>query len=652
MATKEKPTTKKTTSRKPTMYNIPELTVMSSADIENKNLQKKLKSYGLYQDGQVDGIIGPKTKRALAEYEKMNALKENEITATGDKRYTPLNSGGWEYYKDSDTWVHPTKRDAKGNLKTMTSDEAKNKFPNLISRPKYVDGGPVAEVMTEEEIAASKDKDKLVSGFVDGGIGMVTDLGSGILDSRKNTLLNNQDSRYDPASTLKKANSLDTGSSILSGAGKGAAIGAAGGPVGAAIGAGVGAIVSGIGSMFNKKAKDKEIEAATAKWSAGKTKEHADNITASGYKEGGKITGKGGPKSDNVNMKAENGSFIVPAENSDIGMEIGKTYLGWDDQTHAKKDNGGTDIKVSPKEVFYTPEEVGVLKYYGVNLDSLAPKAKSKIQMKDGGMKKKNNFEDGGWIYDKEKGLVMSPDGRVAYDKDGNEYNVQSATGKLSTTPDKEKTMWGKSIYSTHAPVDNTESPEVNTKEDFERKWYDYAPEAAGIVQAAGSAAGLMRAGEAPDLNVSRTLKKLSGEVRRNAQYGYENQVLNALDSQIERKRRDANNAISAKGGSAQEVLASQQKLLETTLDQKTKIKFADAQEKARKWADVLKVDSAIAGQEFDISKINVDQYYKTQDVFAGMLSAGISNIVGARQLKNEQDTIREIGGTNPTFNR
>ena len=217
--------------------------------------------------------------------------------------------------------------------------------------------------------------------------------------------------------------------------------------------------------------------------------------------------------------------------------------------------------------------------------------------------------------------------------------------------------MVGKSIYAKHGanqvtaeadkPVDQADP--AKEAEEFSNKWYDYVPELAGTIQTLGGAAGLISAGRKPDLSVSRTLKKLSSETRRLAQFGYEPQVLNALDTQIEKARRDVSKSITGRGGSPMEVMAQLQSTLGTVIDKKASVMMANAQEKSRKWADVLKVDSAMAGQEFDIQKINLEDWYKTQDVYANMLSAGISNIIGARQLKTEQDLLSKIK-TNVTF--
>ena len=49
---------------------------------------------------------------------------------------------------------------------------------------------------------------------------------------------------------------------------------------------------------------------------------------------------------------------------------------------------------------------------------------------------------------------------------------------------------------------------------------------------------------------------------------------------------------------------------------------------------------------------MKVEDWYRNQDVMANLAIAGISNIVGARQLKAEQDALKKIGDTGITFKR
>jgi hypothetical protein len=152
-------------------------------------------------------------------------------------------------------------------------------------------------------------------------------------------------------------------------------------------------------------------------------------------------------------------------------------------------------------------------------------------------------------------------------------------------------------------------------------------------------------------MQVSKTLKKLSSEVRKLSEFGYEPAVLNALNAEIENTRRNISRSYTDSGNvSGLERMAGLNTLLSTTIDKKAGLAFADAAEKSRKYADVLRIDTMKAGQEFDINKMNVEDWYRNQEVFASMTAAGVSNIIGARQLKAEQDAIRESGKNKPTY--
>jgi len=418
------------------------------------------------------------------------------------------------------------------------------------------------------------------------------------------------------------------------------------------------ALSFGIGEKAKREKRERKAREIEDQWKEGINDSVISQHRSSGYKDGGKIKGKGGPKSDDIKLKTGDGSFIVPAENSQAGMELGKTYLGWNDKTQADRNNGGSQINVSDGEVLFTPKEVGVLKYHNIDLMKLAPNAEPG-----------HSFDEGGWVYDSENDRVVSRSGDRGYDKHGGEYS-RNTEGVLER--DSDKSIYGKSIYKEHRVrskgvegikdaigsgvekikdvFDGSDDTKEGDNEAFQRKWYDFAPELAGALQLAGGAYGLQQAGQKPDMNVSRTLEKLSGEVRRLAQFGYEPAVINALNNQIDKASRDARNNLS--GGSPIQRQAEIQNILSTTIDKKAGLTFANAAEKSRKWADVLKVDTLKAGQEFDINKINIEDWYKNQEVFADMLSAGISNVVGARQLKDEQDVIRKIGGTWPDFSR
>lgn len=579
---------------------------------DNEIKEKKFEKYLTKE--QIAEILGEE----FSDYEKTKTFYHSNTKVNQNKVAGTENPDPWIYGMRNSfgtpantfSWEKEGYGDYRGK---MTYDPAEGGFKSeysMLDVPKMKSGGKV------KKFGFGTVDDKTVDPLnkvIGAGANMLGDTAAGVLDEKKNVLLENMDLREDPSKTLKKASGMDTGKAILSGAGKGAAAGAALGPLGAAGGAAVGALISGVGRLFGAKDRRAAEAEATKDWSNSYSAKTAKNMSLTGYKDGGNIKGKGTGKSDEVPMSVPEGSFIVPAENAEIANQIGRTYLGWDKKKTASKESGDVDIKASNGEVIYSPEEVHVLKYHGVNLSELAPNATEKI-------------EDTGKTKSFEKGTVFGSDGRQI-----------NKLGGAKLEEEKNKKEEEEDTLTYKQPKDDSDVPE----------WLKNAPELAGAIQAAGGAYGLIQAGKVPDMKISSTLKKLSGEVRKLAEFGYEPSALNALNNEIENTRRNMSKVVENEGGdSGLAKMAKLNTLLSTTIDKKAGLAFADAAEKTRKWADVLKVDSAKAGQEFDINKINIDDYYKNQEMFAQLVSAGVSNIIGSRQLKAEQDRLAKIGNT------
>lgn len=186
---------------------------------------------------------------------------------------------------------------------------------------------------------------------------------------------------------------IDGGAVAMGGVNRGAQLagaGAAFGPWGAAIGG-----VAGLGLGVTESIMGQNAEEAAAKAAeeqAAKQKTYNNSLAAymsrpAGYKDGGKIKGKKGI--DKQPMKADGGGFIVPRENAQEAMKIGKKYLGWKNGETASKSTGDTNLKVTDGEVYFTPEEYDMLVGKGINVDALAPNAESTLQKKCGGAIKK-----------------------------------------------------------------------------------------------------------------------------------------------------------------------------------------------------------------------------------------------------------------------
>jgi len=98
------------------------------------------------------------------------------------------------------------------------------------------------------------------------------------------------------------------------------------------------------------------------------------------FADGGEIKGKGGPKSDSINAKVEEGSFIVPAENADLAKQLAIKILGKNPSKKANLSQGGeTPVKLSDGEYMFSPEEKMELEANGIDLSTLAPNAKEDL---------------------------------------------------------------------------------------------------------------------------------------------------------------------------------------------------------------------------------------------------------------------------------
>jgi hypothetical protein len=175
------------------------------------------------------------------------------------------------------------------------------------------------------------------------------------------------------------------------GAKAGAGIGSLFGPVGTLIGAGAGALGAGAFGMIKGKdaaedaneeairlQKEKDDEERAAKGRLSVSSALAQRATEN-MSKGGKITGKGTAKSDSIPAKVD--GFVVPAENSQLAETIRKYVLKENPNKKADLNQpGGSKVKLSNGEHLFTDEEVAEIGAKGIDLDDLAPEAKTKLR--------------------------------------------------------------------------------------------------------------------------------------------------------------------------------------------------------------------------------------------------------------------------------
>jgi len=136
--------------------------------------------------------------------------------------------------------------------------------------------------------------------------------------------------------------------------------------------------------------------------------ENREGFADGGYKtkggkggtKGGQIEGKGTGKSDSIEANLPHGSFIVPAENNAIAIELREKFLSEQGDKKAKLNKSNPEDKVSNGEHIFTPDEVSILEQNGINLSILAPNSKHdmKNEYKDGGNVSKLKIGDRGSV--------------------------------------------------------------------------------------------------------------------------------------------------------------------------------------------------------------------------------------------------------------
>lgn len=181
------------------------------------------------------------------------------------------------------------------------------------------------------------------------------------------------------------------GAGALKGAGTGLALGmsplllAATSGLSAPIGAAAGAIAGGVAGGI--KGKKKYGAARDAADESARANAMALSYQDSGYADGGKITGPGTTKSDDIPAKVQRGSFIVPVENAKLAEMLRKQYLPKEaGKAKLKQTGNAAEVKLSNGEHMFSPEEYDILVAAGVDVDGLAPNAeKNKTSFAGGG---------------------------------------------------------------------------------------------------------------------------------------------------------------------------------------------------------------------------------------------------------------------------
>lgn len=351
-------------------------------------------------------------------------------------------------------------------------------------------------------------------------------------------------SAEDIIAEMKKKEAGKTGTALASGAASGAAAGSALPGIGTAIGAAVGALGAGAKRLIDTAGNSDIYAGIKEKYS-----EYIENFRNQGrqarfgYKKGGKVKGAGTAKSDSIDAKIPKGSFLIPAENAAIAMEIGQKLLGWKTDEKATIRQGGEEVDLSNNEVLFQPQEAKALESLGIDLNELAPNAGSNRQMKGGGpfdpiteVPRANNVTD---IVPISETFDESLKGRYANSVlAGDKVGEQDAIAEVLATREADPAQATSSVEPSPPGTDPSTIP---------------AGTVMGGAQILGGIAGLIAAEKPIMPSISNDLNQLVTETEREAQYGLEPKAAARAERKIQRNTNTAIDAIGSKfsGGPA-----------------------------------------------------------------------------------------------------
>lgn len=250
---------------------------------------------------------------------------------------------------------------------------------------------------------------KHIKGYAEGGdveqANLIAGLGTEAADLGGN-LAKDEYGRYNTGSKFGNyyvASGLEGGKGAL----KGAAMGAALGPEGMAVGAAAGGILGSAKGLYianqgNKSIDDEKRAKILAEMDARTRKQNYDfqnNLAAqrqtqvNSYKHGGIVKGPGTSKSDSIEAKVKEGSFVVPAEKVAMAKKLTPPSVKKKEANINQK--GGTEVKLSNGEMLLDPKtKNNLVKKYGEEvLEVLAPDAEENSEMEKAHMAKGGDID-------------------------------------------------------------------------------------------------------------------------------------------------------------------------------------------------------------------------------------------------------------------
>ncbi len=341
--------------------------------------------------------------------------------------------------------------------------------------------------------------------------------------------------------------------------------------------------------------------------------------------DGGKIVGKGTGTSDSIKAEMQDDGFVVPAVNAKIAQELRAKYLGDPKSKIASLHKGKVPVKVSDGEHYFTKSEKAILESNGVDLNKLAPNADDSSNQKAKG------------------GSVNK---ELAWQKWSNQ-NWDPTSGQSEKEARK---LFEADFVKGEGAVPSTTGVGAKKYNPFER--ID-AGQGVALAQTGLGLTSLMQDGKRPEDSISPEFTQTVEDAKADSQFGFTPLQMQNANRSIEKNRAsDVQNIINLSGGSAGTALANIRGAGISANEAKNNL---TAQSEALRLQKKRYADSKVAekaGMSKQLFNEKLNAFNVDQEAGAGLLSAGIGNLIGGQRYQSELEAQKKRESMyNPTFN-
>lgn len=513
------------------------------------------------------------------------------------------------------------------------------------------------------------------SGMKSAGIGITEQVFDATNNIGSNTINDPNATLREKLAAMKKQGNVSLASTIGKRAVQGGIAGAGTGP-GAAVFAAIGGAVGLAEGLINRGKNNDAMSDLKKDVSSS----YRDIISQDQeLAKGGMVKGKGTGKSDSIKKKLDTGSFVIPKENAGIAKILSKEYFGKDGSETAKSSKTGNDVKVSNGEFVFSPEEAMHLAGMGINLNALAPDNDLSRNFAKGGSVGPTVTE----ITDAAKKEAKEMLGDDALDKEIEDFVNESLMdvlsnpnvndrlkAKIRTQRSKENKPFMEMMaadVSHGAPAKKSEEVElsenkkaalaeakkfsvesklpetkttdpIDSKEDPIGKKDNNLAEILGGGQVVAGLIGSARQGDEPDLTVSPRLRRMYGEAAQDAQIGLTQAEKAVTERNIVRSTNNALNSILASGDSESTKYNKAVGILKSKNDAFLDMTAMDSSIRRENKNIARNIESQIVNREHGIQDASLRRYDEEGSAYGNLVTAGITNIVGAGKMKDQLD--------------